>query len=113
MDWQAATIWISTISGIASLFVLFYLLPLNRKRIKSEIRKNNSEANKSDFEVIHDEMKRLREDYERKIKDLIDRVKRLENRNSELEKTNSLYRVAADNLGFWEKIKNEIERIRG
>lgn len=109
MDYQALFQWTSIIGGLASLFVLFYLLPLNRKKLKSEIRLNNADADKSIYDSLKMELERLKEDYQK----MQERVKKLEETNGTLQKINSLFRIAAENLGFWELIEKEIERIKG
>lgn len=113
MDWSVLFQWTSTIGGLAGLFVLLYLLPLNRKKLKSEIRLNDTQSAKSSVEMLKDDIVRLKKDYEEKFKEFQDRITRLEEKNNFLERVNSLFRVAAENLGFWEKIRDEIERIKG
>lgn len=113
MDWSALFQWISIIGGLASLFVLLYLLPLNRKKLQSEIRLNDTQADKSSVEMLKDDIRRLKKDYEAKFKEFQERITKLEEKNTILERFNSLFRVAAENLGLWDKIKNEIDRIKG
>lgn len=116
MDYQAVSNWMGFISLTATVVAMIWFFPLNRRKLKAEVRKAETDADKDSYRWLKEQFDALKVQYE-ELKEEYDilkkRVEGLEDDKKDLEKTNYLYRIAAENLGFWEKIKNEIERIRG
>ena len=116
MDFQALSNWTGLLSLVISIAVFLVFFPLNRRKLRAEVRKAETDADKGSYAFINEQLDILQGFYD-KLKDEYDalkkRVEGLEGEKKDLEKTNYLYRIAAENLGLWDIIKTEIERIKG
>ena len=116
MDFQALSNWTGFVSLIISAVVFLILFPLNRRKLKAEVRRAETSADKESYAFVKEQLENLQGFYNALKRDydaLSRKVERIEGEKKDLEKTNYLYRIASENLGLWDTIKKEIERIQG
>lgn len=111
--WQYGLIIFGAVAGLGTIVTTIKFWTLNKRKLNAETRKAENEADLTGIELLNQRINSMRQEYDKEIEELNKKITKLEDRNNDLERVYTLYRVAADNLGYWKEIEIEIERIKG
>ncbi len=109
--------------GLAGIYSLIVFQKSNKRKLKAEVRKAEADADIAENEAELSSITLLRQEIENLKKELNEKSLEIEAIKEELEaikgekqnieKLHSIFIVAADNLGFLDKIRKEVKRIKG